>query len=71
MQIVDGRDYLSEVKGLIIEYSQRLGRDLSFQNIDEELQNPAHKYTAPEGEIDIFGGKRCLLQKRRPLKAFD
>ena len=38
---------------------------------DEELQNPAHKYTAPEGEIDIFGGKRCLLQKRRPLKALD
>ena len=26
-------------------------RDLSFQNIDEELQDPAHKYTAPEGEI--------------------
>ncbi len=51
MQIVDGKDYLSEVKDLIIEYSQRLGRDLSFQNIDEELQDPAHKYTAPEGEI--------------------
>ena len=51
MQIVDGKDYLSEVKALIIEYSRRLGRDLSFQNIDDELQNPAHKYTAPEGEI--------------------
>ena len=51
MQIVDGKDYLSEVKDLIIEYSKRLGRDLSFQNIDEELQDPAHKYTAPEGEI--------------------
>ena len=51
MQIVDGKDYLSEVKALIIEYSRRLGRDLSFQNFDDELQNPAHKYTAPEGEI--------------------
>ena len=51
MQIVDGKDYLSEVKDLIIEYSKRLSRDLSFQNIDEELQDPAHKYTAPEGEI--------------------
>lgn len=51
MQIVDGKDYLSDVKALIIEYSRRLGRDLSFQNIDDELQNPAHKYTAPEGEI--------------------
>ncbi len=51
MQIVDGKDYLSEVKALIIEYSRRLGRDLSFQNIDDELQNLAHKYTTPEGEI--------------------
>lgn len=51
MQIVDGKDYLPEVKSLIAEYSKKLGRDLSFQNIDEELQNPAHKYTAPEGEI--------------------
>ena len=43
MKIVDGKDYISEVKDLIIEYSQKLGRDLSFQNIDEELQDPAHK----------------------------
>ena len=48
MQIVDGKDYLSEVKKLIIEYSQRLGRDLSFQNIDDELQDLAHKYTNRE-----------------------
>ena len=38
---------------------------------DEELQNPARKYTAPEGEIDIFGGKRKKKKKRRPLKALD
>lgn len=51
MKIVDGKDYLPEVKNLIKEYSSRLGRDLSFQNIDDELNNPAHKYTAPEGEL--------------------
>ncbi|MBQ7588684.1 MAG: GNAT family N-acetyltransferase [Lachnospiraceae bacterium] len=51
MKIVDGKDYLSDVKDLITEYSKRLGRDLSFQHIDEELQNPAFKYTAPAGEI--------------------
>lgn len=51
MQIVDGKDYIAEVRDLIIEYSNRLGRDLSFQNIDAELENPAQKYTAPEGEI--------------------
>jgi hypothetical protein len=37
MKIVDGKDYLSEVKDLIIEYSKRLSRNLSFQNIDEAL----------------------------------
>ena len=51
MKIADGKDYLPEVKELIKEYSNRLGRDLSFQNIDDELKNPAHKYTAPEGEL--------------------
>ena len=51
MNIYDGKDYIPQVKKLIIEYTKRLGRDLSFQNIDAELDNPAHKYTAPEGEI--------------------
>ena len=51
MKIVDGKNYLPEVRELIKEYSTRLGRDLSFQNIDDELKNPAHKYTAPEGEL--------------------
>ena len=51
MQIVDGKNYLPEIRELIIEYSKRLGRNLSFQNIADELQNPAHKYTSPEGEI--------------------
>ena len=51
MKIVDGKDYLPEVKELIKEYSKRLGRDLSFQNIEDELNDPSHKYTAPEGEL--------------------
>lgn len=51
MIITDGKEYLTEVRELIKEYSSRLGRDLSFQNIDDELENPAHKYTAPEGEL--------------------
>ena len=51
MEICNGVDYLDQVKELIIEYTKRLGRDLSFQNIDEELHNPAKKYTAPEGEL--------------------
>ena len=51
MEIIDGKDFIPQVKELIIEYTKRLGRDLSFQNIEKELEDPAHKYTAPEGEI--------------------
>ena len=49
--IKDGIDHISQVKELIIEYTNRLNRDLSFQNLEEELENPAVKYTAPEGEL--------------------
>ena len=49
--IKDGKDYISQVRDLIIEYAKRLNRDLSFQNINEELENPAIKYTVPEGEL--------------------
>lgn len=61
MKIVDGKDYLSEVKELIQEYSKRLNRDLSFQNIEDELKDPSHKYTAPEGEILVaIEGEKVL-----------
>lgn len=51
MQITDGKDYIPQVRDLIKAYTDALGRDLSFQNIDEELQDPARKYTAPNGEL--------------------
>lgn len=51
MEIVDGKNHLLEVKALILEYLERLGRDLSFQNVDEELADPAYKYTPPQGEL--------------------
>ena len=51
MRIIDGKPYIQQIKELILEYTQRLGRDLTFQNLNEELQNPAKKYTAPEGEL--------------------
>ena len=49
--IKDGKDYISQVRELITEYTRRLNRDLSFQNIEEELRDPAAKYTVPEGEL--------------------
>ncbi len=51
MEIKDGKEYLAQVKKLIGEYAKRLDRDLSFQNIDDEMNDPGKKYTAPEGEI--------------------
>lgn len=51
MKIIDGKDHIDDVRQLIIEYTQRLNRDLSFQNLDEELKDPMKKYTPPEGEL--------------------
>lgn len=51
MEIVDGKAYMDQAKSLIIEYTRKLGRDLAFQNIDDELENLAGKYTEPEGEL--------------------
>ena len=51
MKITDGKPYIDQVRELISEYTQRLGRDLTFQNIEEELKDPGKKYTAPEGEV--------------------
>lgn len=35
MKIVDGKEYIEQVRDLIIEYIQWLDRDLSFQEIDD------------------------------------
>lgn len=51
LKIVNGVDYIDQVKIKIVEYVTRLGIDLSFQNIDEELSDPAKKYAPPEGEL--------------------
>lgn len=51
MQIVDGLDYIEEVKELIIEYINFLKRDLSFQNINSELNSLKTKYSYPNGRI--------------------
>ena len=59
MQIVDGLDYIEEVKELIIEYINSLNRDLSFQNINSELNSLKTKYSYPNGRIitDIVDDK--------------
>lgn len=51
IEIVDGTNYLDEVKFLIEEYTKFLGRDLTFQNIDAELSDLAKKYCPPNGRL--------------------
>lgn len=53
MKIIDGKEYIPQVRELIVEYTSQLNRDLSFQHLDEELRNPAEKYTPPQGEVLI------------------
>ena len=69
MKMVDGKPYIDQVKNLIIEYTKKLGRDLTFQNIDDELEDLARKYTEPEGEllvaIDIRGNVGGMIAYHR------
>jgi len=51
MIIKTGEDYIPQVKELILDYIQRLGRDLSFQNLNAELSDLESKYLPPNGEI--------------------
>lgn len=47
MKIINGDLYIDQVEELIYEYAGYLNRDLSFQNLDEELADFAKKYTVP------------------------
>ncbi len=50
-EIIDGSDYLEDIKELIIIYTNELNRDLSFQNLDKELSDLKEKYVYPHGRI--------------------
>ena len=51
IKIVDGTNHLDEVKRLVIEYAKFLGRDLSFQHLDDELKDLSAKYAPPVGRL--------------------
>ncbi len=53
MQLVDGAPYIEEVKGLIREYVEWFGRDLSFQGLEGELGHVEEKYLPPEGRLIV------------------
>lgn len=47
--IVDGKNYLDQIKELIKEHSKFLNRDLSFQSLESELKDLGKKYSGTEG----------------------
>ena len=51
LKIIDGTNHLDEVKRLVVEYTKFLGRDLSFQHVDDELDDLSAKYLPPEGRL--------------------
>ena len=51
VRIADGTKYMAQIQKMLLEYTERLGRDLEFQNIEEELGNPAQKYAPPAGNL--------------------
>lgn len=51
IKILDGANHLDEVKNLIEEYTKFLGRDLTFQHLDDELSDLAKKYCPPYGRL--------------------
>ncbi|WP_125143943.1 GNAT family N-acetyltransferase [Clostridium transplantifaecale] len=51
MEILPGELYIEEIKELIREYTNSLKRDLTFQNLDEELNDIKAKYTDHDGKL--------------------
>lgn len=51
VKIIDGTNHIDEVKQLVLEYTKFLGRDLSFQHVDDELNDLSSKYAPPEGRL--------------------
>ena len=51
MIIVSGKTHQASIWQICKLCGQEYRQTIYIQNIDEELQDPAHKYTAPEGEI--------------------
>lgn len=49
MEIRDGAAFEGAIRALIEEYTERLGRDLGFQDLEGELADPLAKYGPPGG----------------------
>ena len=61
MEIVAGEPFIIQIKEMIKTYTDMLARDLSFQNLDDELVNPEEKYCPPMGEVLVALENREIL----------
>ncbi|MDO4850696.1 MAG: GNAT family N-acetyltransferase [Actinomycetota bacterium] len=53
MELVDGASYLEDARGLIREYTEWFGRDLAFQDLENELDHIEDKYLPPAGHLVV------------------
>lgn len=53
MKLVDGEAYTDDAKKLIREYTEWFGRDLAFQDLDDELEHIEDKYLPPHGRLVV------------------
>jgi len=53
MIIENGDEYIAEAKELIMEYTDRLNRNFSFQRLNDELNSLEDKYLPPNGELIV------------------
>ena len=53
MIIENGDEYIAEVKELIMEYTDHLDRDFTFQRLNDELNLLEDKYLPPNGELIV------------------
>ena len=51
MNIVNGKPYIEKIRKLIAEYTDSLHRDLTFQNLKQELEHLEEKYENGQGKI--------------------
>lgn len=51
IEILEGSSYLPQIQELIREYTASLHRDLSFQGLQDELEDLRGKYSEPNGYL--------------------
>ena len=68
----DDNSYLDEVIALIQEYITELHRDLTFQNLQQELNDLSSQYLPPYGHLMVAvedGYKEMVLDTIQPLQS--